>query len=188
MIVMDPPWVNKSAKRLRTYDYLDENDFKSISVGSLTKSGSLIVVWVTNNSRLKTFVETELFPAWEVEKKAEWTWIKVTKSGAPIYDFHSPHKKPYETIIFARRSQPDKAKRIPDGKIIVSVPSALHSQKPCLKNILKRFLPENPKCLELFARNLTPGWTSWGLEVAKMQNDILFEVEKTPEKYCDAII
>lgn len=41
-----------------------------------------------------------------------------------------------------------------------------------LIDILKQFTGingESPaKCLELFARNLTPGWTSWGNEVRKM--------------------
>ena len=31
--------------------------------------------------------------------------------------------------------------------------------------ILKEFIPPCSNCLELFARNLLPGWTSWGNEV-----------------------
>jgi len=36
-------------------------------------------------------------------------------------------------------------------------------------DVLAPYLPENPQCLELFARNLTPGWTSWGNEVLNFQ-------------------
>lgn len=32
--------------------------------------------------------------------------------------------------------------------------------------ILLPFLPDDPECLELFARSLVPGWTSWGNEVS----------------------
>lgn len=31
--------------------------------------------------------------------------------------------------------------------------------------VLKRYLKDDPRCLELFARNLWPNWTSWGNEV-----------------------
>lgn len=43
-------------------------------------------------------------------------------------------------------------------------------------DILKSFLPENPKCLEIFARYLLPEWTSWGLEVLKFQHLSLYTV------------
>ena len=32
-------------------------------------------------------------------------------------------------------------------------------------DILSKYLPKEKQCLELFARNLLPGWTSWGNEV-----------------------
>jgi len=53
-------------------------------------------------------------------------------------------------------------------KTICSVPGR-HSNKPNLRDILWDYLPENPNCLELFARNLTKGFTSWGNEVLKFQ-------------------
>lgn len=31
--------------------------------------------------------------------------------------------------------------------------------------VLKRYLKDDPRCLELFGRNLWPNWTSWGNEV-----------------------
>ena len=42
--------------------------------------------------------------------------------------------------------------------------SMLHS----VVDILKPYLPDDTKCLELFARNLQPGWTSWGNEVCNV--------------------
>lgn len=36
----------------------------------------------------------------------------------------------------------------------------------CLPEVLRPYLPSSPRCLELFARNLWPGWTSWGREVS----------------------
>lgn len=62
IIVMDPPWNNKSAKRLCTYDYLQESDLRNIPIKELATEGALIVLWITNNERLKAFVENDLFP------------------------------------------------------------------------------------------------------------------------------
>lgn len=42
--------------------------------------------------------------------------------------------------------------------------------------IIKEYLPDEPKCLEIFARYLLPGWTSWGLEILKFQHLSLYEI------------
>lgn len=36
--------------------------------------------------------------------------------------------------------------------------------------VLAEFIKPDVECLELFARNLQPGWTSWGNEVLKFQH------------------
>lgn len=36
--------------------------------------------------------------------------------------------------------------------------------------VLKDYIKPDGECLELFARNLQPGWTSWGNEVLKFQH------------------
>ncbi|CAE8616474.1 unnamed protein product, partial [Polarella glacialis] len=46
-----------------------------------------------------------------------------------------------------------------------------HSQKP----FLDPFLPKSGgRCLEVFARNLRPNWTSWGNEPLLFQNQAFF--------------
>lgn len=93
---------------------------------------------------------------------------------------NSPHKKPYEGLILGRvrekaalllsRNADVKELPIPDHKLIVSVPCTLHSHKPPLAEVLKDYIKPEGECLELFARNLQPGWTSWGNEVLKFQH------------------
>ena len=53
--------------------------------------------------------------------------------------------------------------------MIMSIPSSQHSRKPPLNAILAPYLPKNFRGLEIFARNLLPGWTSFGNEVLKFQ-------------------
>ena len=49
----------------------------------------------------------------------------------------------------------------------INVCSSLSYEFPAVRivDILKPFLPDGARCLELFARCLHPGWTSWGNEV-----------------------
>lgn len=63
----------------------------------------------------------------------------------------------------------DGLEQVPRHLVVVSVPGA-HSRKPPVGMILQSLLrTNNLKCLEMFARSLMPGWTSWGNEVLKFQ-------------------
>ncbi|GAV07701.1 hypothetical protein RvY_17510 [Ramazzottius varieornatus] len=175
-LVVDPPWDNKSAKRLKKYDFLPEEELLKIPFKELSCEGALLALWITNNVRTKNFVEERLLPAWGAVKEAEWTWVKVTRSGEAVCSFSSRHKKPYEKLVFARMGKRGEGvEAVADGKVMVSIPSAVHSHKPSLYEVAKMYLPERAECLELFARSLTPGWTSWGLQVLKLQNTRLYE-------------
>ncbi|RKP26697.1 MT-A70-domain-containing protein [Syncephalis pseudoplumigaleata] len=89
---------------------------------------------------------------------------------------------------------------IPARHVFASIQCTLHSRKPPLDGtyaqdrpccricsrttltlmpleLLKDYLPAAdgpPQCLELFARSLTPGWTSWGNEPLKFQSTDYF--------------
>ena len=61
--------------------------------------------------------------------------LQVTKSGEPVYNMDSPHKKPYESIIIGCQCKNDsdcQHKTIPREKVVISVPCILHSKKPPL--------------------------------------------------------
>ncbi|MEQ2252241.1 hypothetical protein ILYODFUR_019682 [Ilyodon furcidens] len=185
LIVIDPPWENKSVKRSRRYSSLPSSQLKHLPVSLLGSPGCLVVTWVTNRSSHLRFVRDELYPHWGVEVVAEWFWVKVTTSGEFVFPLDSPHKKPYEVLVLGRyrptnaRTSPLQMLSVPveDKRLIVSVPSALHSQKPLLSEVLKSYIGAEAKCLELFARNLQPGWTSWGNEVLKFQHISYFNLD-----------
>ena len=44
----------------------------------------LLVLWMTNRSKLWRFMEAELLPGWGLEVVATWLWLKVTSSGNPV--------------------------------------------------------------------------------------------------------
>ncbi|NXL44037.1 METL4 protein, partial [Podilymbus podiceps] len=178
VIVIDPPWENKSIKRSNRYTYLSSWQIKQIPVPALAAPNCLIVTWVTNRQKHLRFVKDELYPHWSVKTLAEWHWVKITRSGELVFPLDSLHKKPYEVLVLGRvHGDVKEALRksedvlpIPEHKLIVSIPCSLHSHKPPLTAVLAEFIKPGVECLELFARNLQPGWTSWGNEVLKFQH------------------
>ncbi|XP_006891448.1 PREDICTED: methyltransferase-like protein 4 [Elephantulus edwardii] len=187
VIVIDPPWQNKSVKRSNKYSYLSPMQIKQIPIPKIAASNCLVITWVTNRQKHLRFVKEELYPSWSVEIVAEWHWVKITSSGEYVFPLDSLHKKPYEGLILGRvrvktalplRNDNEEVLPIPDHKLIVSVPCALHSHKPPLAEVLKDYIKPDGEYLELFARNLQPGWTSWGNEVLKFQHvDYFIAVE-----------
>ncbi|XP_068160236.1 N(6)-adenine-specific methyltransferase METTL4 [Antennarius striatus] len=188
LIVIDPPWENKSVKRKRGYSSLSSTQLKRLPLPLLTSPNCLVATWVTNRQSHLRFVRDELYPHWGVQVLAEWLWVKVTTSGQFVFPLDSNHKKPYEVLVLGRyqtstvKSTSDRSDvPLEDQRLIVSIPSALHSQKPSLSEVLKPYVGAEAKRLELFARSLHPGWTSWGNEVLKFQHTSYFNVTPTDD-------
>uniref|UniRef100_A0A3P8T843 Methyltransferase 4, N6-adenosine n=1 Tax=Amphiprion percula TaxID=161767 RepID=A0A3P8T843_AMPPE len=166
LVVMDPPWENKSVKRSRRSNQIQSTFIlKRLPVPLLASPNCLVVTWVTNRPSHLRFVRDELYPHWGVEVVAEWFWVKVTTSGQFVFPLDSPHKKPYEMLVLGRyRPSVDLST------------SHDHPLPHCflLTEVLKPYVGAEAKCLELFARSLQPGWTSWGNEVLKFQHTSYF--------------
>ncbi|KAH0561153.1 N(6)-adenine-specific methyltransferase METTL4 [Cotesia glomerata] len=182
-ILMDPPWWNKFIRRNKnkSYKMMFNEDLTKIAIDKLLNSSGIIAIWCTNSQSHYNYIFDVIFPLWGIKYIAKWYWVKVTKSGETICDFNnSLVKQPFELLIFGSLNR-SATPQIPDKKLIISVPSAIHSHKPPLIDVLKTYLPVNPNCLEIFARYLLPGWTSWGLEVLKFQNISFYKINKTNE-------
>lgn len=174
-ILMDPPWPNRSARRKRSYDIsYNSTDIKTLLNepplnGSLAENG-FIAVWITNKESFRQLV-LEKFEDWNVHLVQEWTWLKITSQGDPICALDSTWKKPYETLLVGKRrkSQKELEEIVVERKVIMAVPD-LHSRKPGAALLKELICGEmGGKSLEIFARNLTAGWFSWGNEVLKFQ-------------------
>ncbi|XP_058665955.1 N(6)-adenine-specific methyltransferase METTL4 isoform X3 [Ammospiza caudacuta] len=140
VIVIDPPWENKSVKRSNRYSSLSSWQIKQIPVPALAAPNCLVVTWVTNRQKHLRFVKDELYPHWSVKTLAEWHWVKITTAGEFVLPLDSLHKKPYEVLILGRvQGNVKEALRksegvlpIPEHQLIVSIPCSLHSHKPPL--------------------------------------------------------
>jgi len=177
LVVLDPPWPNRSAKRKRG-SYQPVGDLESIRkilslvpVASHLSPGGLVAVWVTNSYKSADLLTSRggIFDEWQVDLVGEWMWLKVTSNGEPIVDLHSAWRKPWERLLIARRrGGQDKSEPV-GRKVIVTAPD-VHSRKPNLRYLFSGLLPEGFRALEVFARNLTAGWWCWGDQVLLFQH------------------
>lgn len=176
LILMDPPWPNRSAKRKKgkgNYQPVRDTDsirdlLSQIPVASHLSEDGLVAVWVTNSARAADLLTGPkgIFDEWQVDLVGEWIWLKVTTSGEPIVSLDSAWRKPWERLLLARKRGTNGLGRIQkrspiDTKVIVTVPD-VHSRKPNLRGLLADLLPPDYQALEVFARNLTAEWWSWG--------------------------
>ncbi|KAE8100551.1 hypothetical protein FH972_018438 [Carpinus fangiana] len=178
LIVVDPPWENGSARQKSRYPTLPNRNFLSLPIKQLTHTdGALVALWVTNREKLRGFVEKELFPTWGVRYVATFYWLKVKADGSMINDLDLFHHRPYECLMlgYCHRESVDseclpKFKPVQDGQIIVSIPGD-YSRKPPVGGLLLEYVPgfKPTRCLELFAREMNSGWTSWGNEPLRFQ-------------------
>jgi N6-adenosine-specific RNA methylase IME4 len=154
-----------------------------------------VAVWVTNKLAYQNFVKKTLFNAWGVKYITTWYWIKVTSAGELVLPLDSPHRFPYEPILIGRRDPAESTASLPslpDDTRFICSPVNSHSRKPPLEDIFSPYLRSNAYKLELFARNLLPGWYSplrsrcnsrcshscrysWGDEVLLFQNLLYWE-------------
>lgn len=124
----------------------------------------------------------------------EWIWGKVTPTGqwtVPLTNGIGNGRRPYEIMIVGRKARVAAGIDLTDSsdlvrRIVFAVPEAEHSRKPRGWNdlVAKRLFPGVEKgqldCMELFARDLKPGWTSFGNEPLKFQDMALWEAEEGP--------
>ena len=183
IILLDPPWQNKSVHRSKEYKTIGksfgEADPMSVLEGMLRKHiapNGLVACWITNKATIRKRVE-EIFERWDLDLIEEWTWLKMTTKGEPVYDIDGVWRKPYERLMLGRKrdielssATGNKIRKNPEviERMIFGVPD-VHSRKPCLKALVEQMIPDptNYRALEIFARNLTAGWWSWGDEVLR---------------------
>ncbi|KAI3825578.1 hypothetical protein L1987_07069 [Smallanthus sonchifolius] len=183
LIVIDPPWENGSANQKLKYPTLPSRYFLSIPIKRLAHAdGALVALWVTNKEKLRIFVENDLFPKWGVKYIATHYWLKVKADGSLISGLDLFHHRPYECLVLGYCYGKDedseyfsKLKSIPDCQVFISIPGD-YSRKPPIGEMLREYIPglEPAHCLELFARELLGGWTSWGNELLRFQDSRYF--------------
>ncbi|KAI0398535.1 MT-A70-domain-containing protein [Xylariaceae sp. FL0594] len=177
LIVLDPPWPSRSVRR-KSDSYGTVRNIEEagdllcqIPVRSHLKPDGLVAIWVTNKAAVTDLLtaHTGTLAQWGLEPIGEWIWLKTTSTGEPVLDIESAWRKPWERLIIARK-RGNSAVQPVQTKVIFGVPD-FHSRKPNLRGLFEEVLPRGYLGLEVFARNLTAGWWSWGNEVLRFQKE-----------------
>ncbi|CAL4225580.1 unnamed protein product [Meganyctiphanes norvegica] len=199
-MVLLPPW------HLNSRSWFDEQrELRSYLVSNVGHGIGLELCYILTESAYSMFwstpASTPLFGLLRRWSMPQW-FCKITKSGdlvTSLNDSNLSHsKRPYERILIARKIRKESITSLdvssedceesvgsniepPEGKVLCSVPSGMHSHKPYLGDLLVPYVKDGSasvdtevNCLELFARSLNPGWTSYGKEVLKLQHTCLF--------------
>ncbi|KAJ3412735.1 Methyltransferase-like protein 4 [Chytridiales sp. JEL 0842] len=189
LLLLDPPWPNRSVRRSKSYKTSWEpHSLLSPPFTALRMNpGGLVGVWVTNNPAYLNFVVGELFEGWGLEWVGEWCWVKTTVNGESVVPWREGrHRKGYELLMIGKRKGESGAGslggiqvEVPRYLMLLSVPSKEHSRKPMVGPLLENYVRKNGEsiaALEMFARNLVPGWCSWGWEALKFMEERYIEV------------
>jgi N6-adenosine-specific RNA methylase IME4 len=185
-IVMDPPWPNRSVRHAKAYKICEsrsKDPFLCVLpvLNSTLRSDGYVGIWVTNKATIRQVVLDSLDQE-GFQLCQEWVWMKTTADGDPVTPLDGLWRRPYEVLLLFRRKQSPKcgtadvseqaivSTLVTSGPrhVFVAVPGH-HSQKPCLREFIEPLFNNAAgyQALEIFARNLTAGWCSWGDEVLK---------------------
>uniref|UniRef100_A0A0E0CWQ6 Methyltransferase n=1 Tax=Oryza meridionalis TaxID=40149 RepID=A0A0E0CWQ6_9ORYZ len=184
LIVVDPPWENGCVRQKVAYPTLPNRHFLYLPVQELAHStGALLVLWITNREKLWKFVEEELFPAWGVKDHTVFYWLKVKPDGSLIGNLDLLHHRPYECLLVGyinldkETVRGSKFKFLEERRLEISYMIKINPQ--LVKELLSEYIPgpKPARCIELFARELVSGWTSWGNEPLRFQDAISPMVE-----------
>lgn len=179
LILLDPPWPNKSVHRGRQYDTnpIDtltlcirdilgahlynhstatnvENGVLNQEKNGLPRQQSIAAIWITNSEKSRKCAYTAIQSA-GLRISEEWVWIKTTVKGQPVTPVEGIWRKPYEILVIAKRPS-----ALDDGnkgevlrRVIAAVPD-IHSRKPNLREVFERLFFTSTLSLEDEA---TPG-------------------------------
>lgn len=162
VIYADPPWpVKKILRKVRPnqqseldYPTMSLDAIKTLPVGNISEKDACLFLWTTQAFLPKAF---DVITAWGFKYQRLITWDK--QNGMCLFGFH--HRT--EFLLFGYKGiikiYP-KRKAFPT---VVQARSKKHSSKPQIFRDL--IAPFGETRIELFAREKTNNWDTWGNEV-----------------------
>ena len=180
IIYADPPWEYKesgSGSRVVSghYNTMDIRDIELLPVNSISEDKSILFLWATF-PRLPQCLG--VISAWGFEYYGlGFDWVKTSKNGNPSWGMGYYTRQNTEVCLIGVKKKPNRFKPLVRNILSVVHSNRLkHSEKPSLfKDKIVEVIGDIPR-IELFARNKTEGWDSWGNEV---ESDIELNAESS---------
>jgi N6-adenosine-specific RNA methylase IME4 len=177
VVVPDPPWPfetysvqGRQRSPDRNYDTMTLDAIKALPVAPLAAKDCALLLWGVWPEHPGVL---DVITAWGFEyKTCGFLWVKTTKDAERItLDGDGLHwgmgfatRSNTEPCLLATRGSP--LRLAADVHQVIIAPVGEHSAKPDeAYRRIERLYPG--PCLELFARKLRDGWTTWGDEVPR---------------------
>lgn len=163
VIYADPPWLERGGGQIkrgadRHYPLMSTKDIIALNIPAIAADNCHLYLWVTNN-----FLPDGLavMKAWGFEYKTTITWAK-DKIGLGQYFrgqtehclFGTKGHLPYKVVDGVRQQ----------GRTLLTAPRTIHSRKPQEMRAMIEKVSYAPR-IEIFAREVAPGWHVWGNQV-----------------------
>ena len=167
IIYAAPPWSYKDKALAGNrgacckYPVMSIDEIKNLPVKDIADDDCILFMWVTFPKLNECF---EVIKEWGFEYKTNaFTWVKKYKNGDNFMGMGRWTRANAEICLLATKGKP---KRVNAGvrQIIESVPEK-HSKKPdIVRDKIVELCGDLPR-LEMFARNKSVKWETWGNEV-----------------------
>ena len=167
IIYADPPWKhtswgNGNRRPELHYPVMDLEEICNLPIHNMSADDCTLFLWTTPPHIQESF---EVIKAWGFTYKTfGFTWIKRNKKSEGIFmGCGSWTRANAEVCLLATKGKP-KRMSASVRQVIIS-PREEHSKKPDeIRGRIVDLLGELPR-VELFAREKTDGWDSWGNEI-----------------------
>ena len=172
VIYADPPWSYQDKKcggnAADHYSTMSLEDICNLPVKDIAADNCVLFLWATY-PMLKEALK--VIEAWGFTYKTiGFQWVKQNRSGnGYFFGLGRWTRGNTEPCLIAIKGKPRSANH--SVSQLTFAPLRAHSQKPDItRDKIRELVGEGHSCIELFARNTTPGWDVWGNEVNKYDN------------------
>ena len=166
IIAADPPWkflhggqnpIHPCRNPKRHYQCMSLEDICALPVVSIAAADAALFLWTTNAHLADAM---KVIEAWDFKYISNCAWIK------PRMGLGANFRNQHELMLFARGGNLLAPKDYRRPLSFFEGDTFRHSQKPDeAYERIERMYPGHGPRIELFARQVRPGWHRWGNEV-----------------------
>ena len=149
------------------YPGMKIEDICSLPVGDICDDDCVLFFWATYPMLQEAL---QVIKAWGFTYKSiAFQWVKINhKAGTPFFGLGYWTRGNTEPCLLATRGKPKRISagvfQIIDEPLVLEAPLTRHSEKPAIvRDKIVELMGDLPR-IELFARQKTEGWDTWGNE------------------------
>jgi len=165
IIYADPPWkyfAGGNKNQSIYYKGMEIEEIKKLPVENLANDNCILFLWVTFPMLKDVF---EVIESWGFKySTCGFNWVKKSKTGDKYhFGLGNWTRSNSELCLIATKGKP--VRQSASVSQVIDNPVEEHSKKPdCVRDKIVELMGDLPR-IELFAREKTKGWDSWGNEI-----------------------